>query len=91
MLKNKEIWRDVKGFEGLYQVSDKGRVKSLERTFIDKIGRNTTDYKLVKVWQSTREVKSNLGFDRGNISKAALGKYKTAYGYVWKYIEEKIN
>ena len=34
-----EVWRDVKGYEGLYQVSDQGRVKSLERTFIDKIGR----------------------------------------------------
>ena len=34
-----EVWRDVKGYEGLYQVSSDGRVKSLERKFIDKIGR----------------------------------------------------
>ena len=26
-----EVWRDVKGYEGLYQVSNMGRVKSLER------------------------------------------------------------
>ena len=26
-----EIWKDVTGFEGLYQVSNLGRVKSLER------------------------------------------------------------
>ncbi len=26
-----EIWKDIKGFEGLYQISDLGRVKSLER------------------------------------------------------------
>lgn len=26
-----EIWADVIGYEGLYQVSDKGRIKSLER------------------------------------------------------------
>lgn len=26
-----EIWRDIKGYEGLYQVSSIGRVKSLER------------------------------------------------------------
>ena len=37
-MKNEE-WRDVAGYEGLYQVSDQGRVKSLERTFIDKSGR----------------------------------------------------
>ena len=36
--KNKEIWKDIKGYEGLYQVSNLGRVKSLERTVIDKIG-----------------------------------------------------
>lgn len=37
-----EEWRDVKGYEGLYQVSDQGRVKSLERTYIDKSGRKRT-------------------------------------------------
>ncbi|MCF0232461.1 MAG: NUMOD4 motif-containing HNH endonuclease [Enterococcus sp.] len=26
-----EIWRDIKGYEGLYQVSNLGRVKSLDR------------------------------------------------------------
>lgn len=32
-----EIWKDIKGYEGLYQVSSFGRVKSLER--VDRIGR----------------------------------------------------
>ncbi len=27
-----EIWKDIEGYEGLYQVSNMGRVKSLERT-----------------------------------------------------------
>ena len=40
-MKNEE-WRDVVGYEGLYQVSSEGRVKSLERTFIDKSGRKRT-------------------------------------------------
>lgn len=31
-----EIWKDVSGYEGIYQVSNLGRVKSLERTVIDK-------------------------------------------------------
>ncbi|MBP5698848.1 MAG: HNH endonuclease, partial [Alphaproteobacteria bacterium] len=26
-----EVWKDIKGYEGLYQVSNIGRVKSLER------------------------------------------------------------
>ena len=28
-----EIWKDIKGFEGLYQVSSFGRVKSLPKRF----------------------------------------------------------
>ena len=26
-----EIWKDIKGYEGLYQISNTGKVKSLER------------------------------------------------------------
>ena len=28
-----EIWKDIKGYEGLYQVSDKGRIKSFKKRF----------------------------------------------------------
>jgi len=31
-----EIWKDIKGYEGEYQVSNLGRVKSMSRTYIDK-------------------------------------------------------
>lgn len=34
-----EEWRDVIGYEGLYQVSNLGRVKSLDRYTTDKNGR----------------------------------------------------
>ena len=34
-----EIWKDIAGYEGLYQVSNLGRVKSLDRDVIDKTGR----------------------------------------------------
>ena len=179
-MKNEE-WRDVKGYEGLYQVSSEGRVKSLERKFIDKIGREryvkecflkpsadrggylrvglcdgekrktfkvhrlvceafhenpdnkpqvnhineiktdnrasnlewatarensnfgsrnerlgkaqskpvgqyTLDGDLVKAWQSVNEVQRQTGFSQGNISLAANGKYKQAYGFIWKYV-----
>lgn len=35
----KEIWKDIEGFEGLYQVSNLGRVKALERVTMRKDGR----------------------------------------------------
>lgn len=34
-----EIWKDIKGYEGLYQVSNLGRVKSLDRWLIYKDGK----------------------------------------------------
>lgn len=31
-MEEKEIWKDIEGFEGMYQVSNMGNVKSLKRT-----------------------------------------------------------
>ena len=29
-----EIWKDIEGYEGFYQVSNQGRVRSIEREII---------------------------------------------------------
>jgi len=42
-IKKKEIWRNIRGYEGSYQVSDLGRVRSLDRFF-----RNRQSYCLLK-------------------------------------------
>ena len=175
-MKNEE-WRDVAGYEGLYQVSNQGRVKSLERkdclgrtvkerilksrtnrygymevnlcadgkrkmlkvhrlvcqAFHDNpdnkpevnhvnedktdnracnlewstrrennnhgtrntrtakalskpVGQYTLDGELVKIWPSTAEVERQTGFSQGHICKAANGKFKQVYGFIWKYV-----
>lgn len=44
-----EEWRDIKGYEGLYQVSNEGRVKSLERVITRKNGiHQTIGEKIIK-------------------------------------------
>lgn len=35
-----EIWKDIPDYEGFYQVSNLGRVKSLNRSYVDAMGRN---------------------------------------------------
>ena len=38
------MWKDIKGFEGLYQISDKGEVKSLIRNKILKLTQDKDGY-----------------------------------------------
>lgn len=39
MMDKQEIWKDVVGYEGLYEVSNLGRVRSLDRETEDTLGR----------------------------------------------------
>lgn len=45
---NKEVWMDIKGYEGLYQVSNHGRVKSLERKVKNGRGIRIVNEKILK-------------------------------------------
>lgn len=38
----------------------------------------------IKEWSSAKEIKEKLGFSQGTISSCCSGRYKQAYGYVWK-------
>jgi hypothetical protein len=45
-----EIWKDVKGYEGLYQVSNLGRVKSLTRVLKNRWGYYNSKERILKPW-----------------------------------------
>lgn len=44
-----EVWKAIDGFEGLYEVSNKGRVKALERTIINNGGLQRRHEKILKI------------------------------------------
>lgn len=49
-----EIWKSIAGYEGLYEVSDKGRVKSLKygKERILKLGKDTVGYLYANLWKN---------------------------------------
>ena len=64
-----EIWRDIEGYEGLYQVSNEGRVKSLQREILYKDGR-----KKVLEEKILRNFISDLGYYHVMLSKNGVPK-----------------
>lgn len=61
-IKDDEDWRDVIGYEGLYQVSNKGRVRSLDRTTSDgrhikgKLKTSSSKYSSVTLYKNNKYV-----------------------------------
>ena len=61
----KEIWKDAIGFEGLYQISSLGRVKSLSRVTVDSRGRvRPVEERMLKI-----RVSKNTGYPQVRLSK----------------------
>jgi hypothetical protein len=53
------IWKDIKGYEGLYQISNFGNVKSLSRKYQPKeiilaINRLRSGYKAITLWKNNQ-------------------------------------
>ena len=65
-----EIWKDVVGYEGLYQVSNLGRVKSLPKM----VGFRYQDEKLTAIFKDKR------GYCKTNLYKNNKHKQNCRYG-----------
>jgi hypothetical protein len=81
----KEIWKDISEYEGLYQVSNLGRVKSLGR-YINKTqwlpekikatGDNGNGYKIVNLYKNN---KGKMFYVHRLVAKAFLGDIPLGY------------
>lgn len=50
-----------------------------------KVRQLDLDDNFIREWPSVRQVERECGYNQAAISRAAIGKQKTAYGYKWKY------
>lgn len=64
----KEIWKDIKGYEGLYQISNLGRVKSLDRV-IEK-----RDFSYTIKGKVFKRSLSNKGYVQTELTKNGIRK-----------------
>ena len=67
-----EIWKDIKGYEGLYQASTLGEIRRIESVVVDKNKKRIRTFKNKKIKQILRKD----GYYFVNLSKN--GKVKTA-------------
>lgn len=49
-----EIWKDIPGYEGLYQASNLGNIKSIFNNKILKFGVSTNNYYTVNLWKNKK-------------------------------------
>lgn len=66
---NEEVWKDIKGYEGLYQISNYGRVKSLERLIKKFCGNYTIKEKILKQSKNADGYLQVSLFQKKNVSK----------------------
>jgi hypothetical protein len=72
-----EIWKDIVGYEGLYQVSDLGRVRSLDR--IIKGNKGSEYLKKGKILKQTFNLKK---YSQVNLSKYGVDYHKRVHRLV---------
>jgi hypothetical protein len=85
-MKDQEIWMDIPGYEGVYQVSSLGRVKSIER----KVRNTNCSFRTVKEKILKNHI-SNNGYYKVNLMKDNVSKSFTVHHLVSLCFLEKTN
>lgn len=66
----------------------RGYEKRTER-FAQKIAQYDLEGNLIKIYKNVSECEKETGYRGDGFSKVCRGVRKTAYGFIWKYIENK--
>lgn len=82
-------WCDRKYNTNYGTRTERCSIKQLnDETKSKQVNQYSLDGTLLATYPSAHEVKRQLGFAQPNISACCNGKYKTAYGYKWRYKNE---
>lgn len=83
-----EIWKDISGYEGYYQVSSLGNVKSLERIAkCNNSSKRIITEKLLKIYQYKKHLYNYIVLSKNGVNK----KYKLHRIIAKGFIENKYN
>lgn len=67
-------------------------IEKVKKTLYEANRREVNQFSLngnfIKKWESIKDIERTLNFDNRNISACCRHKRKTAYGYIWRYVEE---
>ena len=87
-----EVWKDIPGYEGLYQASTYGSIKErIKKTltnhpiFSKGVIQKSLDGKVISVFPSLKEANRKTGIDASTISKCCRGVFNQSGGYLWEY------
>ena len=80
----------VTNSENQIHALDKGLVKrNINSHRSKRVRQYTRDGMFIKEFPSVAQVERELGFKNRHVATACRGEEKTAYGYVWKYVNER--
>ncbi len=63
------------------------KMKNVARKRTKQIIQLSLDGEAIRIWDGLWQIEEELGFIAIYISACCKGKYKTAYGFKWKYYE----
>lgn len=80
-----EVWKDIKGYEGLYKVSNLGRIKSIQRKVKYQNSERNVNERIKKTFVG------NQGYERVELSKDGKNKKYSVHRLVANAFLDEIN
>lgn len=71
--------------ENVQHACDTGLKKNYGKKAVYQYDKN---YNLIKKWDCIMDVERDLGYNNSFISSVCNGKYNSAYGYIWRHVND---